>query len=692
MKFLSSQRRPLWLSGIAGAAVLGLHLLPGAVHVVPLVIVTLCGFAAWTLPALPVALAGGAVFLAQLVWLLPGAWQHPDWWAAVVVAGLTIAVVGRWRRAKSLLASVAGVVRTGIAAVDLEGRQTFVNDALCRMTGFARHDLVGRVAPFPYWSPARRAEIDAFLRRLTSDSTDLDEFETLFCRRDGSEFPVRITVSRILDGNGRTSGWSASVVDVSTQVAADTEDHRRNALTDSALSCAGVFRWRTGPDGVIRCSGPASDQFCESLAAALTAVIGGQGGSGRAKGVAGTAPDLMVTDPSGRPRYFELLDTPADSAGPDQGFVVDRTTIREAEQRSVTAARFEATARLAGQVWHDHLAHLTLARTIADGMARAAGDADQRERAGQMIVALDRATDIIRPLMVSARHAPSDTVAATPVRPLLESLAALLKVALSHDIVLDVTPPDQDVAVAAPEPDLFRHLLNLATNARDAMPNGGRLGIHARVTPDGGNLFIEVVDTGVGIPPPLLERVWEPFFSTKGADRGTGLGLPGVLAFARDHGGTVELRSTEGEGTVVGLVLPVAAAVPESDDSPARKGTVLLIEDDEVTGRMMTAALVRAGWQVSRASSLSQAEALLKLRRPDVLVSDLDIGGKPATDLLRAASADPGVRIVIVSGFAARYDLSRMRATVLDKPISLDALIAALGRHLPAVEMAAAAQ
>ncbi len=678
---------------IIGAAFLWIaiqHVVPSAADLAPFVFLFFVTLGFWV--AAPVAAASVAVviLLANLIWLSPGMLSRPEWWVAAFATLGNVFFAIRKQKSDAMLESVVNAVRIGIAAVDLHGRQIFVNNALCVMTGRERRELMGQTPPFAHWAPSRKAENTAALNRLAAGNSAPDTFDTFFCRPDGTEFPVRITASPIVDTAGKTTGWSAGVVDLSSQAASRCEQKREADLAEFVQAHFNVFRWRLVSGGTIQCSGPESADFLGRLATALVPVVANRDGGPTALTNAPLIGSrLLIDDASGRRRSFEILNVPGGLVPPGHGLLVEQTERWQREERAATAARFEVIARMAGQVWHDQLVLVNMVRTIAEDCARSGNNADLQAKARQMIAALDRVDAIGRPLMTSARQSTADAPPSTSVLILLDALKSLLTVALGTDIELVVRAPESDIVVAVPEPDLFRHLLNLVTNARDAMPDGGRLVIEACTSPDNSQLVIEVADTGIGIPRAQLERVWEHFFSTKGTDRGTGLGLPGVLAFANSHGGSAELRSAPGQGTTVTLRLPIATAADASVGSAAPPGSsVLLIEDDDVAARLLLSAIGKAGFTFSRAATIGQAEALLRLARPAVVISDLDVGGLPATDLLRRLSDEGGCRLVIISGFAARYDLAGIRATIIDKPVSPDAILAALRQAPPLIRTA----
>jgi CheY-like chemotaxis protein len=257
-------------------------------------------------------------------------------------------------------------------------------------------------------------------------------------------------------------------------------------------------------------------------------------------------------------------------------------------------------------------------------------------------------------------------------------------------------------------------VLNLAINARDAMPGGGRLRIEvSNVTLDaaytarypdvvpGDYVRLVVSDTGCGMGPEVLERAFDPFFTTKELGTGTGLGLSMVYGFVKQSGGHVRIRSQVGAGTTVELYLPrhtpkgretVAAAEAAPDESRLRgRERVLLVEDDPDIRDFVARSLTGLGYDVREATNGREALALLAVNGPlDLLLSDMTMpGGIDGHDLvLEAHRQRPGLRVLLMSGFTNmagqlpadcallekpfhKLDLARAVRLTLDRPIVL---------------------
>jgi CheY-like chemotaxis protein len=276
-------------------------------------------------------------------------------------------------------------------------------------------------------------------------------------------------------------------------------------------------------------------------------------------------------------------------------------------------------------------------------------------------------------------------------------------------LVESTTGPQVKVVVDAPanlpaakaDPNqLEMALLNLSVNARDAMPEGGTLRIsasaesvgqgHRSGLQPGQYIRLSVADTGAGMDAATLSRAVEPFFSTKGIGKGTGLGLSMVHGLASQLGGALTIQSQPGLGTNIDLWLPQSStmagksgALPEPMVEPSRRGTALLVDDEDLVRLSTADMLFDLGYSVIEAATGEEAmRIVLSGERFDVLVTDHLMPGMNGTDLARAVqSARPGIRVLLVSGYAENEGLDADLPR-LTKPFRKDELASGLA-HLP---------
>jgi CheY-like chemotaxis protein len=271
---------------------------------------------------------------------------------------------------------------------------------------------------------------------------------------------------------------------------------------------------------------------------------------------------------------------------------------------------------------------------------------------------------------------------------------------LSEDVALELHLAPDAGAVRVDVGQLQQVLLNLAVNARDAMPSGGRLTMAtdavvvereapAQPTPlsPGRYVRLTVSDTGTGMTPEVLRHAFEPFFTTKEPGKGTGLGLSTVYGIVTQSHGRLRVGSEPGCGTTFEIFFPqagepVACRTPTMATCGARGSeTVLLVEDDAMVRRLTEATLERAGYRVLAAANGADAQRLAAGRGGsiDLVITDLVMPGMPGPELARRLeAAHPGLRVLYMSGYAddtmARLGLSEERVSVLAKPFAPDEL------------------
>jgi PAS domain S-box-containing protein len=357
--------------------------------------------------------------------------------------------------------------------------------------------------------------------------------------------------------------------------------------------------------------------------------------------------------------------------------VEERTAaLRETEAALRQSQKMEAMGQLTGGVAHDFNNLLTPIIGSLDLILRKRGDDPTLHRLldGAMRSA-ERASTLVQRLLAFARRQPLQP-APVDMAALVDGMVPLLASTLGPKIALSVTKPEALPPAHADANQLEMALLNLAVNARDAMPEGGALevrlglgGAEEAPTPlaEGRYVRLAVRDTGSGMDAATLARAIEPFFSTKGVGRGTGLGLSMVHGLASQLGGTMGLSSRLGDGTEVELWLPVSGEALARIEAPQRHephdgaGTVLLVDDEDIV-RSTAAEMLRAlGYQVQLADSAEAALAMLdKGLTPDLLVTDHLMPGMTGTELARTVQSRLGtLPTLIVSGYADVEGLGR---------------------------------
>ena len=361
--------------------------------------------------------------------------------------------------------------------------------------------------------------------------------------------------------------------------------------------------------------------------------------------------------------------------------------------------RLEALGQLTGGVAHDFNNLLMVVQGNLDILRRRTTDDGALKRISMMERAVARGTGLTRQLLAFGRRQPLSP-RAIALRGRLRRTADMLAPMLPGTVSLDIKVPDGVWPVVADPGEFEVALLNVAVNARDAMPDGGRMTLTARNVAaaeledpalSGAFVAISLSDTGTGMSPEVLGRAFEPFFTTKPQDKGTGLGLSQVYGFAKQSGGTVQVASREGEGTVVTLYLPRSPTpATEAEEAPAPAGRppggqVLLAEDNPEVRAVVEGQLRDLGYAVTTATDAAAAlEIFRRSRHFDLLVSDIVMPGEMnGIDLARAVrAADPAMRIILATGYSDRLEGGAERDwTILRKPFTRSDLEQVLARQ-----------
>ena len=384
--------------------------------------------------------------------------------------------------------------------------------------------------------------------------------------------------------------------------------------------------------------------------------------------------------------------------------------LRESERRFAQAQKMEAVGQLTGGIAHDFN---NLLLVISGNLELLELKLDRDEQKVLLKEAQDAATlgsKLTDQLLTFARrrHVDAQTI---NLNDQVVGIADMLRRALGEHVMLS-TALARNVWPTRADPGQFQSaIVNMAVNARDAMPQGGKLVIetrnvvldgdhadfHAELTP-GEYVQLSISDTGCGMAPEVRDRVFEPFFTTKEKGRGTGLGLAMVYGFVSQCGGHITIYSEPGHGTTFNLYLPrVDAIAGEATAStrgttyPEARETILVVEDDERVRRLTITRLKLIGYQVLEASDGSKALDILGQDQPvDLVFTDLVMpGGISGREVAaRARELKPGIKVVLTSGYAEDLvhgeELERERLKVLRKPYRQAELAAVLREVLAA--------
>ena len=370
------------------------------------------------------------------------------------------------------------------------------------------------------------------------------------------------------------------------------------------------------------------------------------------------------------------------------------------EENLRQAQKIEALGQLTGGVAHDFN---NLLMVIAGGLEMLDRQTDpvRRKRLMDgMQQAAQRGAGLTRQLLAFSRRQELKPEPVDISRQ-IGGMRELLDRSLRGDVHVKFEFPDDLWPIEVDPGELELVVLNLAVNARDAMPNGGTITVRAENVPalkdddlDGDYVRLAIADTGVGMPPEVQARVFDPFYTTKDIGKGSGLGLAQVHGFATQSHGAVRIDSEVGRGTIITLYLPRSERMPSADrhhlvdlhverEKNRTAGSVLLVEDDDEVAALVSEMLDELGYQVIRAgSAVAALGALANGRKVDIVFSDIMMpGGMNGVELAREIRARRGdLPVLLTSGYseAARRDAEADGVLILPKPYRMEELSAAL--------------
>jgi len=391
------------------------------------------------------------------------------------------------------------------------------------------------------------------------------------------------------------------------------------------------------------------------------------------------------------------------------GYAVARdvTDQRAAEGRLRHAEKMEAVGQLAGGIAHDFNNLMQAVLGSADIALSESPSPSVAECLQEIAEAGQRAANLTKQLLVFSRRQPLQREPIN-LNEVIHDLMKILRRWIPESVAIQLKMGARLNSLSADKTQIEQVIMNFCVNARDAMSDGGLLCIETEnVTltaqdceatsgaKPGSFVVLRVTDNGAGMSPEVLERVYDPFFTTKGIHRGTGLGLATVYGIIQQHGGFIQAASELGRGTTFTVYLPSdgaltpKAGLSTSSIAPARSGreTVLIVEDEEVVRKTITQLVERAGYRTLVASNGREALDVLskQLSAIDIVVMDVvmpELGGPQTWERMRALR--PDLNVVFISGYADDHYRERIPASaeVVPKPFRAEDLLLAIRRKL----------
>lgn len=424
---------------------------------------------------------------------------------------------------------------------------------------------------------------------------------------------------------------------------------------------------------------------------------------------------LAVLRPDGTELPVELSAAPISISDEELTlvFLSDISERLSLEAQLRQAQKLESLGQLAGGVAHDFNNLLTVIGGNTD-LARMSMESNEPADPylDQIARAATRATSLTRQLLSFARRQKVEP-SKMNVNEVLRDVAKMLRRLIGEDVSLEMLLESERPLIFADPGQFEQVILNLVINARDAMPNGGRLVIRTSDfhlgagdvhelagLPTGDYVLLNVADTGQGMPPEVRTRIFEPFFTTKEVGKGTGLGLSTVYGIVKQCGGSISVYSEPGQGTSFKILLPAldaaedeTARVPANDRIVSGTETILLAEDDEAVRGFVSGLLRQHGYQVVETSDPNAAlQAALQQPSPiHLLLTDVVMPYMSGMELAaRFKELHPGVPVLLMSGYSAKLRTQPLDAPSIEKPFSPAALLSRVRDLLDGVSEASA--
>jgi PAS domain S-box-containing protein len=597
---------------------------------------------------------------------------------------------------------IDSVIDYAIYMIDLDGRVTTWNTGAARLKGYSAKEIIGQ--PFEkFFTPEDQALEFPRQALATAARTGRFESEGWRVRADGSRFWALSVIDAVRDHDDKLIGFAKVTRDMTERRAEQNrllESERRfRQLVQSVVDYA-IFQldrggivatWNTGAE---RIKGYSADEIVGQHFSVFYTE------EDRAAGVPARALATAAADGrfeaegwrvrKGGTRFWAsvVVDPIRDDAGELVGFakvtrdITERMEtqriLREAQKQLAASQRMEAVGQLSGGIAHDFnnlmmivLGNLEKAGRVAQGTADSAPEL--RRALANATRGAQRAAALTHRLLAFSRRQPLNPKT-LDLNNYLPGVAEFLQRALGETIEIEVTGAPALWPIEVDVPELESSLINLAINARDAMPGGGKLTVEAlnqtldrdyrRVNPEitpGQYALICVSDTGHGMAPDVLARAFEPFFTTKDIGQGTGLGLSQVYGFVKQSGGHVKIYSEPGHGTSVKMYFPRrgerANDVADEDGGPSRGDaeSILVVEDDRDLRSYLVETLRDLNY---RAIGVPNAHAALDILEQssvqvDLMLTDVIMPGMNGRELFRRArELRPALKVLFMSGYS----------------------------------------
>jgi PAS domain S-box-containing protein len=602
---------------------------------------------------------------------------------------------------------------------------TYVNPAFQSATGYGIEEVIGRPDGF-LRAPSELEKVQAYLKHVSEGREWVGELVNI--RSNGETYLVESTISPIFDISGFFMGYVICERDITMRqqlqdALRGERDFAQSILQslESAIYCLDYeFRlthanngWRHLPEGhggiCLTCAPeigrPLTDYVPDAeRRAELQALFQQVMDSGDAQANFFHAEDG---------HYWAVKISPWKAGAQRRGLICsieDQTRNHELQNQLFQSQKMEIIGTLAAGVAHDfnNLLQVIIGHSQLIQMKAKSESPALLQGLEKISMAAFRARDITQQLLSFSRAADERSVI-MDLNKVIKDAGKLTRCTLRPNVMLEVQPAADPIPIKIDSTRASQALLNLCVNAQDAMPDGGRLTLSNSIVMASADLasrhsirsgeeyaLCSVADTGAGIPPNLLPRIFQPFFTTKAAGKGTGLGLPIVQRIVQEAGGFIEVESVAGKGTTFHVYLPLAREkVTPAAEQPKMtlvqgKGRILVVDDVDLLRDFSRNFLEMAGFTVLTADNGHEAiEVLEKAKEPvDVILTDYNMPSMNGVDLVKLVAARwPRTKFILASGYLDEKTQTSMRnhnATLILKPYAIHDVIKIIADKLAA--------
>jgi two-component system, cell cycle sensor histidine kinase and response regulator CckA len=617
-------------------------------------------------------------------------------------------------------ATTLASIGDAVIATDEAGRITFMNSVAEGATGWKLEEALAKplAGIFAIFNEHTHSMVENPVDKVIREGRVVGlANHTILARRDGTEIPIDDSGAPIRDSNGRIDGVVLVFRDITERKRTEAKLAESQAHILAVMNSTDDMIWSVDARSFRLL---AFNQAFRSYSARLTGVepsIGmipeelvppGLGEEWRElysrvfrEGAFGTEAPRMQTSSSQTLSLSLNVMKRGDEVFGISVFAKDVTEKNRLEDQLRQAHKMEAVGTLAGGVAHDFNNLLTVILGFAQLMQMSTGKEDHvRPYIDQIVNSSNRAAELTQSLLAFSRKQRINPEA-HDINEVVSSSTKLLRRLLPEDIQLTLDLTDKNVTARVDITQINQVVMNLATNARDAMPRGGFLTIVTRQAKIdrgflrthgfgriGDYVRLSVSDTGTGIDEDTLEHIFEPFFTTKEVGKGTGLGLASTFGIVKQHNGYITVSSVSFKGTTFDIYLPLLDVPTLHESSTPRElkgGTenILVVEDDAAVRNMLTRILENSGYTVIEA--IDGYDAIRTYhehgRTLDLIILDVVMPGKNGKEVLDEITlTEPGVKAIFVSGYTGDVviDKGLRQETVdfLQKPLSVTALLA----------------